>query len=175
MRLTILVLEDDAGVRAAVVRDLAEFADVVRIEEADTVDDAWDVVDEVVADEDLPAMLLVDHGLPGRSGVALRVVAGVDPRTSDSRKILLTGEAEQADTIRAVNDGGLDHYIGKPWDPAVLRETVRKQLTDFVLTTGTAPDEHLPALQRERVEHLLLGAGHPAGGEDAAAAGTTAP
>ncbi|MGC5615927.1 response regulator [Georgenia sp. Z1491] len=154
-RLTVVVLEDDPGVRSAVVRDLEPFAATVRIEEADTVDDAWAIVDEVMADEDLPALLLVDHGLPGRKGVDLLVEAWVDPRTSDSRKILLTAEADQAATIRAVNEGGLDHYIAKPWDPDVLRATVRKQLTDFVLTTGTAPDRHVDALDAERVAHLL--------------------
>ncbi|MGC5628752.1 response regulator [Georgenia sp. Z1344] len=155
MRLTIVVLEDDPGVRAAVVRDLEPFAATVRIEEADTVDDAWEIVDEVMADEDIPAMLLVDHGLPGRNGVDMLVEAWVDPRTSDSRKILLTAEAEQADTIRAVNEGGLDHYIGKPWDPDALRATVRKQLTDFVLTTRTPADAHVAALEADRVAHLL--------------------
>lgn len=161
MRLTILVLEDDPGVRSAVVRDLAELADVVRIEEADTVDDAWEVVDEIVADGDVLALLIVDHRLPGRTGVDLLVEAWVDPRTSDSRKVLLTGQADQEDTIRAVNKGGLDHYLAKPWDAAELRQIARHQLTEFVLTTGISPLDHLQALDAPRVMHLLRDLGTP--------------
>ena len=51
-----------------------------------------------------------------------------DERTAAARKVLVTGQADQDDTIRAVNEAGLDHYIAKPWDPAHLQATVRAQI-----------------------------------------------
>ncbi len=38
-----------------------------------------------------------------------------DPATRPIRKVLITGQAGLEDTIRAVNEADLDHYIAKPW------------------------------------------------------------
>ena len=155
MKLVILVVEDEPEVRDAVVGDLTPFAGVVRVEPAEDVDDAWEVVSEVEADGDLVALILADHRLPGRSGVDMLVEMSDDERTGAARKVLVTGQADQADTIRAVNDAGLDHYIAKPWDPADLQDTVRTQLTDFVLEAGINPLPHLRALDGVRAMEAL--------------------
>lgn len=155
MKLVILVVEDEPEVRDAVVGDLAPFDGVVRIEPAEDVEDAWEVVDEVDADGDLVALVLADHRLPGRSGVDMLVAMTDDERTAAARKVLVTGQADQDDTIRAVNEAGLDHYIAKPWDPAHLQATVRTQLTDFVLDAGLDPLPHLRALDGARALETL--------------------
>ena len=155
MKLVILVVEDEPEVRDAVVGDLAPFDAVVRIEPAEDVEDAWEVVDEADADGDLVALVLADHRLPGRSGVDMLVAMTDDERTAAARKVLVTGQADQDDTIRAVNEAGLDHYIAKPWDPAHLQATVRTQLTDFVLDAGLDPLPHLRALDGARALETL--------------------
>ena len=48
MKLAIVVVEDEPEVRDAVLGDLAPFADTVRIEPAEDVDDALEVVDEIL-------------------------------------------------------------------------------------------------------------------------------
>ncbi|QTG75425.1 hypothetical protein [Trueperella pecoris] len=63
-------------------------------------------------------------------------------------------QADLADTIRAVNDSDLDHYIAKPCDPAELRATARRMLTDFVEVTGLNPLPHLAVLDAERAMEL---------------------
>lgn len=151
MKLTILVVEDEPEVRDAVVGDLGPFVDTVRIEEAEDVEDAWEVVDEILADGDQLALVLADHRLPGRSGVDMLVEMSGEEDTAAARKVLVTGQADQADTIRAVNEAGLDHYISKPWAATDLQDVVREQLTDYVLETGTDPLPHLRALEAERV------------------------
>lgn len=155
MKLVILVVEDEPEVRDAVVGDLTPFSGVVRVEPAEDVDDAWEVVSEVEADGDVVALILADHRLPGRSGVDMLVEMTDDERTGAARKVLVTGQADQADTIRAVNEAGLDHYIAKPWDPADLQATVRTQLTDFVLDAGISPLPHLRALDGVRAMEAL--------------------
>ena len=155
MKLVILVVEDEPEVRDAVVGDLAPFDAVVRIEPAEDVEDAWEVVDEADADGDQVALVLADHRLPGRSGVDMLVAMTDDERTAAARKVLVTGQADQDDTIRAVNEAGLDHYIAKPWDPSKLREVVRDQLTEYVLASEVDPLPYLPVLDAVRVMEAI--------------------
>ena len=155
MTLTILSLEDEADVRDALERDLEQFWDKIRLEVAEDVDDAWTVIDEIVEDGDELALVLSDHRLPGKSGVDFLVELMKDERFAATRTVLVTGQADQADTIRAVNEAGLDHYIAKPWRAARLQEVVRAQLTDFVLEAGLDPLAHLRALDAARALEAL--------------------
>lgn len=155
MKLTILVLEDEPEVRDAIERDLAELASVVRIEPAEDADDAWDVVEEVTNDGDLLALVLADHRLPGTTGVDFLVELVRDERAAWARTVLLTGQADQQDTIKALNEAGLSHYLAKPWDPAVLLDVVRTQLTDVVEDTGIDPLPHMAALDAERAMEFV--------------------
>ena len=155
MKLAIVVVEDEPEVRDAVLGDLAPFADTVRIEPAEDVDDALEVVDEIDGDGDVVALILADHRLPGRSGVDMLVEMAGDERTADARKVLVTGQADQSDTIRAVNQAGLDYYIGKPWDPEELRAAVRDQLTEYVLEVGVDPLPYVSVLDGVRVMEAI--------------------
>lgn len=155
MTLTILSLEDEADVREALERDLDDFWSKIRLEVADDADDAWSAVEEIAADGDELALVLSDHRLPGRSGVDFLVELLKDPRFSSTRTVLVTGQAGQDDTIRALNEAGLDHYIAKPWDPDDLRRVVRDQLTDYVLEVGVDPLPYLPVLDGVRVMEAI--------------------
>jgi CheY-like chemotaxis protein len=137
MKPVILVIEDDAAVRDAVLRDLRPFAAVAAIEAAETAEEAWEVVAGLDGGSPL-ALVLADHRLPGRSGVDLLVELAADPAGRDARKVLVTGQAGHDDTIRAVNEARLDHYIAKPWDPVELVGVVRHLLSEWVV--DHAPD-----------------------------------
>lgn len=158
MNLAVVILEDEPEVRHALVRDLEEFHDVIRIEPAEDVSDAWEVVDEVDSDGDVVALVLADHRMPGRTGVDFLVEMQQDARTVDARTVLVTGQADLADTIRALNEASLDHYITKPWDPEELRATVRDQLTEFVIRADLEPLRYLKVLDAERVMNRMRGA-----------------
>lgn len=155
MKLAILIVEDEPGVRDALERDLAALRETVRIEVASDVDDAETVRSDIEQDGDLLALVLADHRLPGRTGVDLLVELHGAPATATVRKVLVTGQADQDDTIRAVNDAGLHHYIAKPWEPDALRDVVREQLTAFVLDEQLDPLPHLAALDAAQVLPLL--------------------
>ena len=155
MKLAIVVIEDEPGVRDALERDLAPLTGTIRLEVASDAVDARGVIAEIDEDGDRLALLLVDHRLPGETGVDLLVDLHAAPATADVRQVLVTGQADQEDTIRAVNQAGLHHYIAKPWSPEALRAVVRDQLTRFVLTTGLDPLPHLRALDAPRVMTLV--------------------
>lgn len=155
MRLTVLILEDERPVRQALERDLADMADTVRLDVAENVPDAWQAIDEVDADGDRLAVVLADHRLPGTSGVDFLVQLDDDARTAGCARVLVTGQADQQDTIRAVNEAGLDHYIAKPWDAQELHDVVREQLTNHVLKHRLDPLPHLRVLDAVRVMPLV--------------------
>lgn len=131
--LVILCVEDEAEVRAALMRDLEVFGSIARLEEAEDADDARTVVRDVLARGRHLALVLCDHQMPGRTGVELLIQLQQDPATASARKVLVTGQAGLQDTIRAVNEAHLHHYIAKPWRREQLVEAVRSQLTEYVL------------------------------------------
>jgi response regulator RpfG family c-di-GMP phosphodiesterase len=47
--------------------------------------------------------------------------------------MLLTGQAGLNDTVKALNEGGLDYYLAKPWNRDKFQQIVNKLLTDFVI------------------------------------------
>ena len=122
---------------------------------AEDVDDAWSVIDEIVEDGDELALVLSDHRLPGKSGVDFLVELMKDERFGATRTGLVTGQADQSDTIRAVNQAGLDYYIGKPWNPEELRAVVRDQLTEYVLESDVDPLHYVSVLDGVRVMEAI--------------------
>lgn len=155
MRLALLILEDERAVREALRRDLAPFASHIRLEEAEDVETARDVITEIDADGDQLALVLADHRLPGTSGVDFLISLRTDERASMARTILVTGQADQEDTIRAINEAQLDRYVAKPWQPELLCQMVRDQLTDYVVSRRLDPLPHLPALDAAAAMTLL--------------------
>lgn len=143
--LVILVVEDEPEVRAEVARDIESFAGSIRVEQADSVADARNAIGEVTQSGDRVGLIVADHRLPGgETGVDLLVSLKQDSATSAVRTILLTGQAGHQDTIRAINDAGLDHYFAKPWDPDELAAVAVRLLTDYII------DAHLDPLQYMR-------------------------
>ncbi len=149
--LVVIVVEDEAEVRAAIVRDLAPLADGIRIDEADTVDDARRAMAEAAESGDRVGLILADHRLPGESGVDLLVSINADPELHRVRTVLITGQAGHEDTIRAINEAGLDWYFAKPWDPDELVSVVVQQLTNFVIETGLDPLQFVRVLDGPRL------------------------
>ncbi|MDY7100862.1 MAG: response regulator [Actinomycetota bacterium] len=149
--LVVLVVEDEPEVRDAVVRDLAPLADAVRIEAADDVEDARAALADVTGDGDRVALVLADHRLPGATGVDFLVELHRDPATASARKVLVTGQADQSDTIRAVNDADLDHYIAKPWAAEDLVAVAKNALTDYVIEARIDPLPYVRSLDGPRL------------------------
>lgn len=155
MKLAILVLEDEPDVRAALERDLEPLARTVRVEPAQDVPDAYEAIAQIEADGDLLALVLADHRLPGTTGVDFLCELSAARTTAHVATVLVTGQADQQDTIRAVNVAGLDYYIAKPWDADELIRVVRRLLTEVVDRCGIDPVPHLPALDQVRAMDIV--------------------
>lgn len=150
--LVILVVEDEPEVRAEVVRDVEAFAGRIRVEQADDVADARAAIAEIEDAGDHLGLIIADHRLPGpETGVDLLVSLKSNPATSAVRTVLLTGQAGHQDTIRAINEAGLDHYFAKPWDPTDLSTVLVRLLTDFVIAAGIDPLRYARELDGPRL------------------------
>jgi two-component system chemotaxis response regulator CheY len=150
--LLILVVEDEPEVRAEVVRDVEAFAGRIRVEQADDVADARAAIDEIAQAGDHVGLIVADHRMPGgENGVDLLVSLKADPATRAIRTVLLTGQAGHQDTIRAINDAGLDHYFSKPWDPNELAAVSVRLLTDYVIDAPIDPLRYARELDAPRL------------------------
>lgn len=156
-RLVILCIEDEDEVRDAVARDLEAFEPTFLVEVAEDADDPRQVVQEINAADDEIALVIADHRLPGMQGTDFLIELHGEPATARARKVLLTGQAGHEDTIRAINQADLDHYISKPWTEEQLHSVVREQLTEYVLRNVEDVLPYVAVLDGPRLLERLAG------------------
>lgn len=143
-KIYILLVEDQREVLQAVAKDLSDFEDVFLIEECESAAEAKSIMETTYRSGDYVALIIADHVMPEKSGVDFLIDVNKDDRFAETRKILLTGLATHQDTIRAINSAAIDHYLEKPWKSSVLKEAVKKTLTEFILAKGI---DYLPYLK----------------------------
>lgn len=150
-KIAILCVEDETEVRDAVIRDLKPFADAFRIEAAEDAADAREVLKEFEEEGIKLGLALCDHMMPGESGVEFLVSLQQDESRRKARKVLITGQAGLEDTVKAVNEAKLQHYISKPWKPEELNEVVKTQLTDYVIENAEDLKPYVAVLDGARL------------------------
>ncbi|KAF1034460.1 MAG: Cyclic di-GMP phosphodiesterase [Burkholderia lata] len=80
---------------------------------------------EVLASTEVD-LIVSDMRMPGMSGAEF--LARARSLYPDTMRILLTGYAEIASVVQAVNDGGVYRYLNKPWDDHDLLLTIEQAL-----------------------------------------------
>lgn len=117
---TILAVDDDPGVLAAISRDLrAHYGREYRIVRAESGAQALEVLAELAVRARPVALIATDQRMPGMSGVEMLTQAR--QHATDAKMLLLTAYADTDAAIKAINDVGLDYYLQKPWDPPAER------------------------------------------------------
>ena len=144
--LNIICVDDQQEVLDSVMRDLRPLTTHVRLEEASSVADCMQLIDQIDDDGDHVAIVISDQVMPGETGTELLGKVAADRRFSKTRKVLLTGQATHSDTINAINDGHIDNYIEKPWQAEKLLAVVKRLLTLYVLDAGLDHKEYMPVL-----------------------------
>ena len=113
---TILAVDDDRVVLAAVERDLRrQYGKDYRILGADSGAAALDALRQLKLRNDPVALFLVDQRMPQMTGVEF--LSQAHRAFPDRQARLLTAYADTEAAIRAINEIRLDHYLMKPWDP----------------------------------------------------------
>ena len=82
---------------------------------------------QVAVDGALPALVVLDWMLPGRSGHSLLREWRAVPRTRMLPVIMLTARSEEADKVSGL-DAGADDYLTKPFSPTELMARIRAVL-----------------------------------------------
>ena len=134
-RLRVLVTDDEIGMRLGVERALRTFT--TRLPEADT-EVQFSVEQAATGEEALekirnapPGILLLDHKLPGISGLDVLERLVAEP-VEDMLTIMITAYASIETAVIATKRGAYD-FLAKPFTPEELRSTIRKAAARLVL------------------------------------------
>ena len=145
----LLLVEDDAAIRGALIRVLSERGHVVT-----STPSALDALRHVT--EFPPDLVLLDLGLPDLSGYeALRMLRAV----SSVPVVVVTARDDEAEIIRVL-DAGADDYVVKPFGTGQIEARIRAVLRRLAASSGGAhragrlqvgglsldPDGHVAAL-----------------------------
>ena len=123
----VLFVDDEEGI-------LSAFTSLMRNEDvvASVLQDSTKI-GEVLSREGPFAVVLSDMRMPVVDGVALlRQVSRVSPETV---RLLVSGYADHEATRRAINEGGISHYLTKPWTDEELRRVVRDSVARYNLAS----------------------------------------
>ena len=113
---TILTVDDDPAVSAAVSRDLRNrYGADYRIVRATSGAQALDVLTRMALRSQAVALIASDQRMPQMTGIEMLEQART--HAPGAKFLLLTAYADTDVAIKAINDIGLDYYLLKPWDP----------------------------------------------------------
>ena len=133
--LRVLVIDDEPGMRLGVARVLQDYATTMPDVEGEvrfTVEQA-ESGEEGLARirEHAPDLVLLDHKLPGISGLEALEALNPEQRV-DLLVIMITAYATIEAAVTATKRGAYD-FLAKPFTPAELRATIRKAAARLLL------------------------------------------
>lgn len=132
------------------------FGDDFRIYTAANAKEGAKIIEEK---QDEIAVLMTDQKMPGENGNwLLQQAARIQPRII---RILATAYTDFTDAVAAINDGGIFHYVNKPWDPTHLEGQLKRAM-EFFLTqreNEQLAQEKLDALRNLMIADRLVSLG----------------
>ena len=132
--LKVLVTDDEMGMRLGVTRTLRDFSVRVpdvngsvafAVDQAESGEEALEKIDR-----NPPDILLLDHKMPGMSG--LDVLDRLAGRETDMLTIMITAYASIETAVAATKRGAYD-FLAKPFTPDELKSTIRKAAARLIL------------------------------------------
>jgi two-component system NtrC family sensor kinase len=77
------------------------------------------------------SVVISDYRMPGMNGVEF--LSQVCEKYPDTVRIVLSGYADTASVVSAINEGQIYKFVSKPWSDEELRQTVAKAVENFAL------------------------------------------
>ena len=113
---TILTVDDDPMVSAAITRDLrSRYGADYRLVRATSGPEALDILAKLALRDQPVALIATDQRMPQMTGIQMLEQART--HAPGAKFVLLTAYADTDVAIKAINEIGLDYYLLKPWDP----------------------------------------------------------
>jgi thioredoxin reductase (NADPH) len=113
---TILAVDDDPEVAAAITRDLrSRYGADYRVVRTTSGPEALAVLTKLALRDQPVALIAADQRMPQMTGIEM--LGQARTHAPGAKYLLLTAYADTDVAIKAINDIGLDYYLLKPWDP----------------------------------------------------------
>jgi two-component system chemotaxis response regulator CheY len=126
----IICVDDEESVVSTIKEQLAKyFGHTHEIEVATSGDEAWEIIQEIISEGGSVEVVITDQVMPGLKGDEL--LEKVNQISPDTIKILLTGQAGLQDTIDAINKGGLNYFVEKPWNIEELHVHIERLIQKY--------------------------------------------
>jgi putative nucleotidyltransferase with HDIG domain len=138
----VLFVDDEGPILRAIQRSLRN--ESIKVLTAQTSSEALDMIEREPV-----AVLVSDQNLDSESGAAL--LGRVRERRPDIVRLMLTGQRDMDVAIDAVNQGGIQRLLTKPWSDADLRSAIRQALETYELQREV---EHLHRVTRDQNREL---------------------
>jgi response regulator RpfG family c-di-GMP phosphodiesterase len=135
---------------------LSAFSSLFRREglEIHTLSDST-AIDTMLREHGPFAVVVSDQRMPGLDGVG--TLERVRRQSPDTIRVMLTGYADQDDTVRAINTAGVSRYIAKPWDDTLLKHTVHDCIHSFNMVAENRQLTSELAIRNTALEEILEG------------------
>ena len=125
-----ICVDDDSSVLETLQEQLRErFQNTHYIEIADSAEVALSLIDDVQESGEVIEVIISDQVMPGMKGD--KFLEEIHKKLPDTIKILLTGQAGLDSAIRAINYGGLNRYVEKPWNIDLLSRDIQDLINKF--------------------------------------------
>lgn len=126
----IICVDDEESVVSTLKEQLAKyFGHTHEIEVATSGNEAWEIIQEIISEGGSVEVVITDQVMPGLKGDEL--LEKVNQISPDTIKILLTGQAGLQDTIDAINKGGLNYFVEKPWNIEELHVHIERLIQKY--------------------------------------------
>ncbi len=113
---TIVTVDDDPHVSAAITRDLtSRYGADYRIVRATSGHEALAALTKLALRDEPVALIAADQRMPRMTGIEMLEQARA--HAPGAKLLLITAYADTDVANKAINDIGLDYYLLKPWDP----------------------------------------------------------
>jgi response regulator RpfG family c-di-GMP phosphodiesterase len=132
---TLLIVDDDQLILDVLRIQLDHFLPKnIYIERAAGGDEALQLMKELAQEGHAPVEIIIsDYFMPGLTGTEFLLRAHViNPA---SKKILLTGQADEATVNKILEETNLFHFMTKPWNSQELKE----RIMDFIHELNQIP------------------------------------
>jgi putative two-component system response regulator len=120
----VLIVDDEANILNSIRRLISQSSLDVEAVFSQNAEEAVGIIRESSV-----AVVISDNQMPGMSGIdLLSLVASISPRTI---RIIMTGYADLATSLAAINRCGVFKFIVKPWDDDNLLDSINESLTRY--------------------------------------------
>lgn len=147
----VLIVNENPDEQSRISNTLNSFQPLFRMASVFNTGDAEREVYAISETDERLALVICDEALPQESGTSFLMRLHQDSRTRPAHKILVMHEPDAEVLIQAINHGGLDHCLVPPWNEEQLSETVKEELTDFILDHEPDKLAYASVLDQERI------------------------